>query len=150
MSVFGVFLVHILLHSDWIRTRKTPNTDTFHTMSIFITLRSLKLTLKLQMHNVLMGNFQHGFFGNALLKSISNSRGKTTWKWKSFYSLNNIKITLIFFHFQRFLIAFAEVKAQTPYDFGSLYYKLRTARSGKRNKIKPIKLFHWILSQLTI
>ena len=26
MSVFGVILVHIFLHSDWI----TPNTDTFH------------------------------------------------------------------------------------------------------------------------
>ena len=46
VSVFGVFLVRIFLHSDWIRrysvslrirsecaktrTRKTPNTDTFH------------------------------------------------------------------------------------------------------------------------
>ena len=30
VSVFGVFLVRILSHSDWIWTRKTPNTDTFH------------------------------------------------------------------------------------------------------------------------
>ena len=43
MSVFGVFLVRIFPHSDWIppriqsesrkiRTKKTPNTDTFHTV----------------------------------------------------------------------------------------------------------------------
>ena len=30
MSVFGVFLVRIFPHSDWIRTRESPNTDTFH------------------------------------------------------------------------------------------------------------------------
>ena len=29
-SVFGVFLVVIFLHLDWMRTRKYPNTDTFH------------------------------------------------------------------------------------------------------------------------
>ena len=29
-SVFAVFLVLIFPHSDWIRTRKTPNTDTFY------------------------------------------------------------------------------------------------------------------------
>ena len=28
--IFGVFLVRISLYSDWIRTRKTPNTLTFH------------------------------------------------------------------------------------------------------------------------
>ena len=30
VPVFGVFLVHIFPHSDWIRIRKTPNTGTFH------------------------------------------------------------------------------------------------------------------------
>ena len=35
VSLFGVFLVRIYLHSDWIRTRKTPNTDTFHTVCSF-------------------------------------------------------------------------------------------------------------------
>ena len=46
MSVFKVFLVRIFPHSDWIRreriqsecgkirTRKTPNTDTFHAVSM--------------------------------------------------------------------------------------------------------------------
>ena len=29
-SVFGVFLVRMFLHLDWMRTRKSPNTDTFH------------------------------------------------------------------------------------------------------------------------
>ena len=29
LFVLGVFLVRIFPHSDWIRTRKTPNTDTF-------------------------------------------------------------------------------------------------------------------------
>ena len=29
-SVFGVILVVIFLHLDWMRTRKYPNTDTFH------------------------------------------------------------------------------------------------------------------------
>ena len=29
MSVFGVFLVRVLPHLDWIRTRKTPNMGTF-------------------------------------------------------------------------------------------------------------------------
>ena len=27
VSIFGVFLVRIFLHSDWIRTRNTPNTN---------------------------------------------------------------------------------------------------------------------------
>ena len=31
--IFGVFLVRIFPHSDWIRTRKTPNTDTFHAVT---------------------------------------------------------------------------------------------------------------------
>ena len=30
VSIFGVFLVRIFPHSDWIRTSKTPNTDTFY------------------------------------------------------------------------------------------------------------------------
>ena len=30
MSVFGVILVRIFPHSDWIRTRITPNTNTFY------------------------------------------------------------------------------------------------------------------------
>ena len=30
VSVFGVFLVCILPHSDWIQTKKTSNADTFH------------------------------------------------------------------------------------------------------------------------
>ena len=43
MSVFGVFLVRIFPHLDWIRrdtkcgkirTRKTPNTGTFHVVSL--------------------------------------------------------------------------------------------------------------------
>ena len=33
MSVFGVILVRFFPHSDWIRTRITPNTDTFHAVS---------------------------------------------------------------------------------------------------------------------
>ena len=32
VSIFGVFLVRIFPHSDWIRRNKTPNTDTFHAM----------------------------------------------------------------------------------------------------------------------
>ena len=34
VSVFGVFLVRIFPHVDWIRTTKTPNTDTFHAVRI--------------------------------------------------------------------------------------------------------------------
>ena len=30
MFVFGAFLVCLFPHSDWIRTRKSPNADTFH------------------------------------------------------------------------------------------------------------------------
>ena len=36
MSVFGVILVRIFLYSDWIRTRITPNTDTFYAVYIVI------------------------------------------------------------------------------------------------------------------
>ena len=36
VSVFGVILVHIFPHSDWIRTRITPNADTFYSVIIFI------------------------------------------------------------------------------------------------------------------
>ena len=32
-SVFGVFLVRIVPHLDWIRTRKTPNTDSFNAVT---------------------------------------------------------------------------------------------------------------------
>ena len=52
VSVFGVFLVRIFPHSDLtrrdtsihfesrkIRTRKTPNTDTFHALSVVIKLQ---------------------------------------------------------------------------------------------------------------
>ena len=34
LSVIGVVLVRILSDSDWIRTRKTPNTDTFHAVML--------------------------------------------------------------------------------------------------------------------
>ena len=34
VSVFGVFMVRIFPHSDWIRTRKTLNTDTFHAVEL--------------------------------------------------------------------------------------------------------------------
>ena len=34
VSVFGVFLVLIFPHSDWIWTRKTPNTDTIHAVLV--------------------------------------------------------------------------------------------------------------------
>ena len=30
MSVFGVIMVRIFPHSDWIQTRITPNTNAFH------------------------------------------------------------------------------------------------------------------------
>ena len=34
MSIFAVILVCIFLHSDWIRTKITPNTDTFYAVYI--------------------------------------------------------------------------------------------------------------------
>ena len=34
MCVFGVILVRIFLHSDWIQTRITPNTNTFYAVLI--------------------------------------------------------------------------------------------------------------------
>ena len=34
MSVFGVILVRIFPHLDWIRTRIIPNTDFFHAVSL--------------------------------------------------------------------------------------------------------------------
>ena len=35
VSVFGVFLVRIFLHSEWVRTRKTPNMDTFYAVKFW-------------------------------------------------------------------------------------------------------------------
>ena len=35
VSIFGVILVRIFSHSDWIRTRITPNTDTFHALTVW-------------------------------------------------------------------------------------------------------------------
>ena len=32
VATFGVFPVHIFLHSNWLRTRKTPNKDSFHAL----------------------------------------------------------------------------------------------------------------------
>ena len=40
-SVFGVFLVRIFPHLDWIRTRKTSNTDTFHAVTALCLQRPL-------------------------------------------------------------------------------------------------------------
>ena len=40
MSVFGVFLVRTFSHSDWVRTRKTMNTDTSHAV-LFRTLSNI-------------------------------------------------------------------------------------------------------------
>ena len=34
VSVFGVFMVRFFPHSNWIRTRKNPNTDTFHPVTL--------------------------------------------------------------------------------------------------------------------
>ena len=34
MSVFGVILIRIFPHSDWIRSRITPNTDTFYAVKL--------------------------------------------------------------------------------------------------------------------
>ena len=34
VSIFGVFMVRIFPHLEWIRTRKTQNMDTFHTVLI--------------------------------------------------------------------------------------------------------------------
>ena len=34
VSVFGVLLVRIFPHLDWIRTRKTPNRDIFHAVKL--------------------------------------------------------------------------------------------------------------------
>ena len=42
MSIFGVFLVRIFPHSDWIRTRKTPNMDTFHAVLVLHINKELK------------------------------------------------------------------------------------------------------------
>ena len=35
VSVFGVFLIRIFSPLDWKRTRKTPNTNTFHAADLF-------------------------------------------------------------------------------------------------------------------
>ena len=39
VSVLGVFLVCIFPHSDWIRTRKTPNTDTFDAVQLSFSMK---------------------------------------------------------------------------------------------------------------
>ena len=49
VSVFGVFLVCIFPHSDWIRTRKTLNTDTFHAVAM-ITLLEKKTSFFIFQH----------------------------------------------------------------------------------------------------
>ena len=41
VSVFGDFLVCIFPHSDWIRTRKTPNTDTFQWLTLHFKASSI-------------------------------------------------------------------------------------------------------------
>ena len=49
MSVFGVILVRILLHSDWTQTRITPNTDTFYAVYIqqkIVMKKEIEMSLK--------------------------------------------------------------------------------------------------------
>ena len=41
----GVFLVRIFPHSDWIRTRKIPNTDTFRTVLFLFFIRVINLSV---------------------------------------------------------------------------------------------------------
>ena len=49
MSIFGVILVRIFPHSDWIRTRITLNTDTFHALGTLI-LVIIKPMLDMVLH----------------------------------------------------------------------------------------------------
>ena len=63
VSVFGDFLVRIFLHSDWIRNRKTPNTDTFYAV-VFIHIYLYILILCkfwLQLLNI---NYKRMYFGS--------------------------------------------------------------------------------------
>ena len=46
VSVFGVSLVSIFSHSDWIRTAKTPNTDTCHVVKSIKKIKKRHLSMK--------------------------------------------------------------------------------------------------------
>ena len=63
VSVFGVFLVRIFPHSDWIRRDterygKTPNTDTFHAVSLSIFDR-VSNTILFQFSQILFKSFSY-------------------------------------------------------------------------------------------
>ena len=45
--IFGVILIHIFPHSDWIRTRITPNTDTFYAVQICRLFFNFKLAFQI-------------------------------------------------------------------------------------------------------
>ena len=47
VSVFGVILIHIFPYSDWIRTRITPNTDTFYAVQICRLFLNFKLAFQI-------------------------------------------------------------------------------------------------------
>ena len=56
VCVFGVFLVCIFPHFDWIRNRKIPNKDTFHAVSLLGEAFSLRVSSKFT-HQKIRWNF---------------------------------------------------------------------------------------------
>ena len=48
VSVFRIFLVRIFPHLDWIRTRKTPSTDTFYAVILYKINNNVCNSLKIQ------------------------------------------------------------------------------------------------------
>ena len=74
--VFGVFLNNIFPHSDWIRSRKTPNMDYFHTVMILTVypLWSSKINCRF------LQNFS--FLNRNYIYVRNVTRSKTIHKWK--------------------------------------------------------------------
>ena len=99
MSVLGVILVCIFPHSDWVRTRISPNMDTFHaewpwpwpsqkpfSWSNFLKLRSLIRRIIFCLFQT-SKQFFHFFYGVKLKKRIEILKPifSSSWKWVYFH-----------------------------------------------------------------
>ena len=95
--IFGVFLVCISPHSDWIRTRKTSNTDNFHALFGKLESKNLQVELK-QIQMQTRGKYLASLYNqSALSENVFHLNGTGTRILQVFGANRNLEKTSIFF-----------------------------------------------------
>ena len=102
LSVFGVILVRIFPHSNWIRTRVTPNKDTFYAVKNVCNLNLLILCtwlfeLSIQIRENITKNVKYWkrWRTNGSSVKYVNGSNEIIWMLKLKASLMNIRRTIL-------------------------------------------------------